>query len=54
MQVKNAVSASLVRQSDILSVVFLYKKPTVWYAVCQDNCSEFQINPYLAIRQFIQ
>ncbi len=40
MQVKNAVSASLMRQSDVLSGVFLLIKSTVWYAVCQDNCSE--------------
>jgi len=54
MQVKNAVSASLMRQSYVLSGAFLLMKSTIWYAVCKGNYSEFQLNPYLAIRQVKQ
>ena len=54
MQVKNAVSASLLRQSDILSRIFFSMKYAVWYAVCQGNYSEFQLNAYRTIRQVKQ
>jgi hypothetical protein len=46
MQVKNALSASLMRQSDILSGESLSIESIVWHAVCQDNYLEFQFNPY--------
>ncbi len=44
MQIKNAAPASLMRQSDIHSGLFSLIKPIVWYAVCQDDYSEFQLN----------
>jgi hypothetical protein len=50
MQVKNVVSDRLIRQSDVLSKVFLSVRTTVRCASHQDNYSESQLNPYPAMR----